>query len=369
MSAGTDNWERPNHGSPFQWRGMAPDADILDIEVASAIDAELLIEVIKVHRMDLSNISYVVSFDGRYDANNQVRDQAIRGDLASGGTPVPPRLQIYSAGNHGITAEKGGEQTGYFSLTKQKKYASEWGMDPLWAGAETQPLAPGDFAPAKLHPGLSLEELPGALVDVVGVEPGYDAGRGLWYADVPLKSGAAYFPFARLALARFQPNAVAGAELSRVVLSDFVQVVPERTATYELLPPGPDAAVTVNVSLKGPAPAELELEPRLRRVFARVERRRDGDLLHDPLGWEPFLTIGLSSKDPSALVQEWAGGMSVPTPVPVPLRVVVLEVEVHDADGVFPDNPLHLFEALDDKTASHQRGGYRVVFADAVVFD
>ena len=41
--------------------------------------------------------------------------------------------------------------------------------------------------------------------------------------------GASYCPFVRLALARYQPNSVTGAELSRIVLCDFAQLLPDRT--------------------------------------------------------------------------------------------------------------------------------------------
>ena len=53
----------------------------------------------------------------------------------------------------------------------------------------------------------------------------------LWYCDLQLDAGASYFPFVRLALARYQPNSIAGEHLSRVVFPDFAQLVAERTAT------------------------------------------------------------------------------------------------------------------------------------------
>jgi hypothetical protein len=41
----------------------------------------------------------------------------------------------------------------------------------------------------------------------------------------------AYFPFIRLALARYQPKSLPDAHLSRVVLADYVQLVPDRAAS------------------------------------------------------------------------------------------------------------------------------------------
>jgi hypothetical protein len=265
-----------------------------------------------------------------------------------------------------------------------KKYTSEWGMDPLWAGAETAPLEPGDFD-AKMESGLSLEELPGTVVDVVAVAPGYDAGRGLWYADVPLLPNGAYFPFARLALARFQPNSVPGAHLSRVVLSDFVQVVPERTAAYQVVPQvGPQSRVYV--SLTGPATADVQDGATRRVVLARVERRRLGDTLHDAVGWKAFHTFVLTSNDTSTLVQEWTGEIALSHPLPEPLRVVLLELELYQTDSRHDADPMQLLESLlqdapdpDPDAVPNlfgsatvllaERFGYRVVFADAAVFD
>ncbi|HVG44603.1 MAG TPA: hypothetical protein VM890_07730, partial [Longimicrobium sp.] len=295
-----------------------------------------------------------------------------------GGVRVYLERPWYSSGDGellGVLLRPVGVGEGTPEAELLKKYTSEWGMDPLWAGAQTQPLAPGDFAPAKMQPGLSLEELPGVPVDVVGVEPGYDAVRGLWYADVPLKPGGAYFPFARLALARYQPSSVPGAELSRVVLSDFVQVVPERTAAYKVVP-GSGAESVIHVGLEGPATVQAPGSlVGARSAVAFLERRRHGDALHDPLGWEAVVAVHLTSSDPSALDQVWSGDLVVPNPLPAPFRVVLLELEFHGADGQLHENPLHLFPPPFDpgsdsagESILEQPLGYRVVFADAAVF-
>ncbi len=63
---------------------------------------------------------------------------------------------------------------------------------------------------------LELDEMPESKVDVVG-------------HDVQIDPGASYCPFVRLALARYQADSVPRAELSRVVLSDFAQLLPDRT--------------------------------------------------------------------------------------------------------------------------------------------
>jgi hypothetical protein len=50
----------------------------------------------------------------------------------------------------------------------------------------------------------------GRVVNVAGFKPEYDPRRGLWFCDISFDPGQtlSYFPFVRLALARFQPHSV-----------------------------------------------------------------------------------------------------------------------------------------------------------------
>ena len=74
----------------------------------------------------------------------------------------------------------------------------------------------------------TLAEVPGQLVSVAPHEVHADLDRRLWYCDIELAPGPSYFPFVRLALARYQPNSMAGVELSRIVLADFAQLTPDQ---------------------------------------------------------------------------------------------------------------------------------------------
>jgi hypothetical protein len=67
-----------------------------------------------------------------------------------------------------------------------------------------------------------------SLVDVAPHDVFFDTERQLWYCDIEVRFGAAYFPFIRLALARYQPVALSAAHLSNVVLADFMPLVPDR---------------------------------------------------------------------------------------------------------------------------------------------
>lgn len=72
-------------------------------------------------------------------------------------------------------------------------------------------------------------------VNVVAYPVEFDKERKLWYADFAINHGKMYFPFVKLALARYQPHSVrkAGRDvcLSSVVMADYIQLVPERIAT------------------------------------------------------------------------------------------------------------------------------------------
>jgi hypothetical protein len=130
-----------------------------------------------------------------------------------------------------------------------KPYFTQWGMDPIWAASPT----PTELAPqldnfrstTATETDLTLDELEGARVSVAGYTVGswdadgalhgYDPERGLWFCDVEIDPGDAYFPFIRLALARYQPHALrwplGDVKLSRVIVADFAQLTPDRAVS------------------------------------------------------------------------------------------------------------------------------------------
>ena len=141
-----------------------------------------------------------------------------------------------------------------------KNFVTQWGNDPVWLSspvsgafpkrgnfplARTEPDPSGKWLPAFAPPaesdqppgpfkttGLRHPELKSAsaetLVELAPHDVFYDAARQLWYCDIELTWGAAYFPFIRLALARYQPVSRPDTFLSNVVLADFMPLVPDR---------------------------------------------------------------------------------------------------------------------------------------------
>lgn len=180
-----------------------------------------------------------------------------------------------------------------------KPYVSAWGRDPTRDGAATTSFPQQkDFElRAKQFDGIpvSLAEMSDP-VRVAGHEVAFDATRKLWYCDIVIRQEAiaTYWPFVRLALVRFQPHSIAGMHLSPVVLTEFLQVAPDRTATVTL------HAGTFDIALQGIRYRSADSNTADSLVEVEVESRK-ADVGDPLLGWQPvpnsrrslkLLTIG-----------------------------------------------------------------------------
>lgn len=171
--------------------------------------------------------------------------------------------------------------------------------------------------------------------------PHYDAARRLWYCDIDIDAGASYFPFVRLALARYQPYSIGGAHLSKVVLADFAQVVPHRSTTVRSDRRNDRVLVTVRgvaaandivdrlYRPNGNDPASIE---DCRLVVATVERTRRGGAAE--LGWQPTgsrTVLGVGGLDGSEAW--WSGRVRMPSPERrFDYRIAVEEHELYETD-------------------------------------
>jgi hypothetical protein len=164
--------------------------------------------------------------------------------------------------------------------------------------------------------GLSLPGLEGstpaigANFSVASHEVFYDSDRQRWFADIQVDASSHYFPFVRLALARYQPESVTDAHLSAVVTAEIVQITPYRAVTMTPSARDPDI-MTVIVS--GP-PGGQSLSPVTgtphspNEIVVRLEKRVPG--ADDDLGWVPATWPG-AVPDPAA--QElWHGQIRLP---------------------------------------------------------
>lgn len=168
----------------------------------------------------------------------------------------------------------------------------EWGTDPIW---DAPPL-PSQGVPLQKHfrnaaafaDGLTLGELghfPFTPVAVAGHTVAYDTNRKLWYCDIEMDHGQAYFPFVRLALARYQSESIPDAHLSRVVLADFAQLMPGRSAsiTFDGLDPTSLTLALTGLTFNSPGSAS---------VVVTVQEQVSGG--SGDLAWVPASFTGLN---------------------------------------------------------------------------
>jgi hypothetical protein len=192
-------------------------------------------------------------------------------------------------------------------------YVTDWASDPVWESPEPRRMPTiSDFPRHVAHAtGLTLEELtPAETVAAAGHEVFFDPSRTLWYCDIDVAASSTYFPFVRLALARFQPRSLADAHLSRVVLADFVQLAPDRIATVALshgqaaiTVAGVSARNVVGEILQSKFAFDLETKPVPNTEMWAVLQAHDASI-RDDLGWR---SVG----DPVRLVPEIVDGFHV----------------------------------------------------------
>lgn len=226
-----------------------------------------------------------------------------------------------------------------------RPYVTLWGLDPLWRAGlipKSEYPGPADFPQAEeILGGLTLPELPEPLQDsdsplaptftAVGHKVAYDAERALWYCDIEIEPHEAYFPFVRLALARFQPVSVPGAHLSKVVTADFIQLAPDRTVSLSFKKRKPSemhiavsgASYVKGAAENGPGTVEVALEAH-------------NAALPEELGWAevPGTAVQLKSERKSVVGHYlWTGKLKIPKNTRFEThRVIVREYETFYAD-------------------------------------
>jgi hypothetical protein len=245
-------------------------------------------------------------------------------------------------------------------LDPQYPFITYWGQDPVrQSAALVGPRVPSFRNAVATGHNLQLAERSwNERFNVVGFAPAFDAERRLWYCDIEIDTEAAYFPFVRLALVRYQPMSVDGQEVSAVVLADFVQTLPDRSLT---LTRDANAPEQLQLSLSGPAPSarrevgsgHIFLETNVVRAYLQ---RRSPVIVDEVLGWEalegePVTLEPALAADGQAI---WSGGLVIPA-MDERLRLVVQEFEPYAADTL---------GAMGEVAGQHNT--LRLVYADAI---
>jgi hypothetical protein len=241
-------------------------------------------------------------------------------------------------------------------LAQKRRYTTVWGSDPIWlTGAVHQTPSVQCFPRAvAVEHGLSIEE-DSTLMMTAGHEVGFDAERQLFYCDLDVDTGPSYYPFVRLALARYQPKSVQGAELSHVVLADFIQLAPDRLCWVAREPDRPDR---VRIVVSGTGYRKNASFPCTSTIEVRLERFLTGS--EGGLDWVPVSPAPLVLTNVQAVptLAAWDGTLTVPAVSGARFRLIVEEWESFLAD-VPSAEPL-------PGNAFGQGRQRRLVYADAV---
>lgn len=251
-------------------------------------------------------------------------------------------------------------------------FVSQWGGDPIWLSAPvaSRPLATVQLDDLLHSAGIDDHALPGRPVAAavslplpagvadrnvlaVGYRPQYSAARRLWYVDVAIDPGTAFWPFVRLAVARYQPDSVAGEHLSSPVRCDFVQLTPERVASVSRTD---DRHVRVVVTgtrgltkdATSPRFAEVPPDPLRDRSRLLVASIQTADpAIGGDLGWRTVATGELLLRGTGADAAEgaWVGELDAGGTIPLSRpghnpawRVHIEEWERFPGDPPAPDD-------------------------------
>ncbi len=248
-----------------------------------------------------------------------------------------------------------------------KPYVTMWGIDPIWNAPDLMtsvPLAEQFTKATNVGKNLSICEIPataapqGPKVAVAGHKVEYDEGRQLWYCDIDIDPRGAYYPFIRLALARYQPKSVLNAHLSRIVLAEFAQLAPDRTFVVVKTSP-----TSVKVSIRGAGVfTGTWLGQQTSEVEASIEQRLPGS--SDELAWRPVpdSTVTLPPQPYTALMTAWTGDVTVPDATPGKYRVVVKEYERYAVDKPPEEQKSMLIVNLQSEKPTDRR----LVYADTL---
>lgn len=196
------------------------------------------------------------------------------------------------------------------------RFLSQVGRDPLWDTdlPARWPRLPGDRV-----------RLDGTGPEVIAVPHAVWAFGDSRYADVVLPAGDSYCPLAQLAVARYQPDSLDGLELSTVVRTDWVPLLPDRTLTVEHV--GSGALVTLDGRVAPRGPTLNRVEVIVEQQTGSAGATTDLVALGDPAGTPSWTEI---QSEPGEL------GETIPVDVsePGPLRIRVREVELLGVDAL-----------------------------------
>lgn len=296
-------------------------------------------------------VAYVVPTFGW---QRQVETNIMRSVRFGGGLRVYLRRPWFSSGDGELLGVAlWSNENGTLDREAFKPLITQWGNDPIWqteslsyvpwigsfpnvvAWDEAVPLEESlrPDATSKFFKLANFDAGTHPVVDVVGFQPEYDEDTHMWFADVTIDLPSdTYMPFIRLALVRYQPNALLDAKVSRVVLTDFAQLTPHRAATVTSDPYHPRR---VYVALSGVTPQGPPAPDGGRPTSVTVRVQRRNPVLTTDLGWEDVpdtiaaVEVTGDPGVPSSDLSLWTGTVTFADgPIPGRFRLVIEEREL-----------------------------------------
>ena len=134
-------------------------------------------------------------------------------------------------------------------------YFTHWGIDPLHNSTQPDLLSP---APQEFRMNPTFDEnvqypdMGSTRANVVAYPVIFDEDRQQWFCDLAINPKNMYFPFVKLALARYQPHSVRKGDtdvcLSPVVMADMIQLMPDRTTAIQFKKEDVNSKFTVTIT-------------------------------------------------------------------------------------------------------------------------
>jgi hypothetical protein len=332
------------------------------LDVTRSSDA-LVVDVPSSARPVAPDVAYVVpTFGWERQETTNVKSSVRFGN----GVRVYLRRSWYSSGDGELLGAVlwNGAAPDYATREQYKALFTQWGNDPIWqTGFLPDVPAISHFPNAVASAsGLVVEESP-KIFDVAGHAVQYDPQRRLWYCDIEFYNAVSYMPFVRLALARYQPHSIQNVELSRIVLADYVQLAPDRSAIVSIDPADSRRA---QIFVGGVAP-----QPPAQSVIEVTVQQRLAHAVSD-LAWEqaPASVVKVQENAPDASEPDavlWSGSVVFSkTPPPGQFRIVVREFERIQIDDPLVLRPLAQ-AALPPIGIQHY--GERMVYVAIIPYD
>jgi len=227
-----------------------------------------------------------------------------------------------------------------------------WGSDPTKLSGKPPSIPFGDSPSITVFVGIkkenadlsvSVSEDPTARVMVALFDVKYDKERELYYADIMMNFGFAYFPFVRLALARYQRYSVRkGLQdccLSPIVQADYIQIPPPRfsSLTYG------SSKNNITVGITGTVPnMSMEFLIKIQILIERIDVP-SSEQAHISLNARPIEVYNyiLTANDISNFTFKHTKIFALPAEYATqPYRVKILEYEMITSDPMKPNpNP------------------------------